>query len=535
MVESGNQGSSTKLQIVYFLRKSAQNLKWLESYFEGRHRKIHSSYLVKESISEILKLEPQVIFIASDHPNKKVQQLPGLLNKAVGVPVVGYCEQTGPAAMAALEGLGLRYLLYPPISGRAIERVLQRIERDVSEEAATSHTEATKKKWLEEQKIEIQNFSEDIPDDTNSIDEAPGAEAEPNHSSSGEDIGQDVRIYRGQRQELATAEVHKGEKLKNNFIHQKGHHKLNGVIVQKGTPVEAGDADGLDPADTTRAKGPGFLMAKGSAAKGELHHIKGSRKKGLGPRDEAESEAQKKGIFHLRGTAAKKNKHVGGGVDSEDEINQVTGNPNEQTELVGSTRELACLTLKSKTFSGYLVAAAAKPLSEADFFLKVKQKIQEFLSGLGEDLTEAGDILDLEVDEVSFQSWATEQAAFLRRAAHSGAEIALAFFPAELDGTELTSDAPMAKLSMAEISGDQQVAFDVYLYLPGNNRYILYTPEGKVLFADQKDRLQKKGINDLHIKKEALPQLKKMRVQSFLNASIGAFKKKSNDKKKQVS
>ncbi|MEI7973368.1 MAG: hypothetical protein WCH11_03275, partial [Bdellovibrio sp.] len=82
----------------------------------------------------------------------------------------------------------------------------------------------------------------------------------------------------------------------------------------------------------------------------------------------------------------------------------------------------------------------------------------------------------------------------------------------------------MLPVRIDEILPDERVDFDVFLHLSENDRYLLYTPQGQIFGAQQKARLEAKGVRKLHVKKKALHRLKKYQAQNFLNSLLRNFK-----------
>jgi len=62
-------------------------------------------------------------------------------------------------------------------------------------------------------------------------------------------------------------------------------------------------------------------------------------------------------------------------------------------------------------------------------------------------------------------------------------------------------------------------------------KYLLYTPEGRPLYGNQKERLVQKGVSKMHLRKESAQGVKRYRAQLFLNDKISEFKAKKNKDK----
>ena len=91
----------------------------------------------------------------------------------------------------------------------------------------------------------------------------------------------------------------------------------------------------------------------------------------------------------------------------------------------------------------------------------------------------------------------------------------------------------MVALRLEDIKGDAPVDFDVYLHLPENDKYILYTPTGGVFYQKQKDRLKGKGVGQVHLRKGAEAAVEKYHMQNHVNEKIEAFQKNDDEPKRR--
>lgn len=211
-----------------------------------------------------------------------------------------------------------------------------------------------------------------------------------------------------------------------------------------------------------------------------------------------------------------------------DESVHVTGDVDTVNEI-DKTSNLACIEINSPRFSGYLVAALGKNRQIDQAFLDmVRERLFNFLRTHGEVVSEADSTsISLNLQEVEFEAWAFEQAEFLRKSIHEGDEIAMAFFPSSDTKVRIEDSVSekMVKMTLDDLKDDTTVEFDLYIYMPENNKYLLYTPQGRPIYKDQKSRLTQKGVTHMHLRKESVSQVKKYKVQNFLNDKIEMFKK----------
>ncbi len=198
-----------------------------------------------------------------------------------------------------------------------------------------------------------------------------------------------------------------------------------------------------------------------------------------------------------------------------------------------ASSNIHCITVDSPRFSGYLVAALGKNRSlDKTFIETVKQRLYKFLQSNGESVSEENPF-DIKIKEVPFEAWAIQQAEFLRKSVHGGEEIAMAFFPTPTVSLKLeaSEDEKMIQISLDELAEDVALDFDLYIYMPENNKFLLYTPEGKPLYGKQKNRLKEKGLTHMHLRKDSVNSVKKYRAQNYLNSKIDAFQKDPKNKK----
>ncbi len=203
---------------------------------------------------------------------------------------------------------------------------------------------------------------------------------------------------------------------------------------------------------------------------------------------------------------------------------------------VQNTANVACIVIESPRFAGYLIAAFGQNQGVDEKFLEVvKNRLFQFLKDRGEDVVQENG-MNIKIKEVEFEGWAIEYADFLRKSVHEGQEMAMAFFPREDIKASVSESASeqMAAVSVKDLKADVPLEFDLYVYLPNNNKYILYTPKGRTFMSKQKQKLVEKGVDKMHIRRESEQDLKKYRAQNYLNEKIEAFKTKKKEAEESV-
>lgn len=233
-----------------------------------------------------------------------------------------------------------------------------------------------------------------------------------------------------------------------------------------------------------------------------------------------------------RGWQKEENIIVRGTQKALDDSVQVVGTGEVKQKLEGSSN-VACLVVESERFSGYLVAALGKNRRIDNGFIDtLKDRLSKFLKDNGEPMKDDAS-MQLKIKAVDFEDWALEYADFLRKSVHEGEEIAMAFFPFQEAKTvmETSAQADMGAVKLDELQGDLSVDFNLYVYLPANKKYVLYTPRGSKFYGNQKDRLARMGVTHMHVKRTELQDVSKYRAQNYLNSKIQEYEKKKSAKR----
>ncbi len=526
----------------------------------------------------VIQKKPQYVMITSDHPNRKVQGLPKLLLQALPVRVIGFSEKGTGLSLRNLQDMGLAYNLNPPTSGPAIERMILKIRKD--EEADLRNYE--KQRALLESgapasemitfKGATPSFDEMDPSfakvkaalsqilksgeaSTAAHAYTPGAGPRfekglayrPDQASSDETEEGWFPFSNSEsdsRRQAGDAEWEDSKSAKGNSESSVyGNNNLVSTLARNSdaagnlartsdsgdTPSSANDTP-YDSADNSNSASesndfpeiePGSSDQARDSARGKKVPIMESEYVGrAGPKNykltRLERENGLADSVFVRGTQTALEETVN--------LKNV-----DQPELINETTHIACILITSIRFSGYLVCAMGENRKlDKEFIDQIQKRLFTFLRANGEQVQEREN-LSLKIQEVQFTGWALEQADFLRKSVHNGNEVAMAFFPSVQVQAQLDDSASdkMVQLHISDLKDDVPVEFDLYIYMPENNKYLLYTPKGKPLGGYQKSRLIEKGITHMHLHREAAASVTKYKAQNFLNEKITNYKDRS--------
>lgn len=603
---------------ILIIKANTQSLLAAEGFLRNRDWKIKATANLKEALIYLVQEQPAFVMISVDHPNKKVQKLFKVLAAAFPVCVIGFAEESATASYKALNSAPTEYQIYPPITGPAIERIVNKYYKDqltkptltAAQRAAGETGDANSTINIKgsngfnsanAQNLLAQMLSGDggdltLGDSTNAGGSAniSGSSASATHSnsSSGSNSGSSSTMASSATNLSANSNLRAGKsssneptesafeqmnaddkRLKAEYAKSAAYaptEQKSGAQGNSAAYKPPGSPDG-SPAVKASSTAPRENSSTGGTAKGHLqkgaefgkvdlakqgagsngkaateedsssahsNHFNRSNK-GQGPTwepasgfgektkerprpetDDGTSEAREDDSLMLRGTTAALEKSC----------IQLSKNHNQSVEM---TTNMACIVIESSRFSGYLITAMGKNKVIDDAFMKkIQMRLYNFLKEHGEKVTN-GESMQLTLKQVPFMPWALDQAEFLRRSSHMGDEVAMAFFPrAEIRARFGESvDEEMAAVHLHEFEGDTMVDFNVYIHLPKNNKYVLYTPRGGTFYDKQKERLSGQGISHLHVLKAEIQDLNKYRAENYLNDSIEDFQKKDRSKK----
>lgn len=493
------------------IKANSTSLGTVEGFLRNRDWNIKSTTNLKEALIFLVQEQPQFVMVSIDHPNRKVRNLPKILTQAFPVCVIAFAESSSAASFTLLNNCNTEYLLYPPVTGPAVERTVNKYYKDQqTRESSGGFNRST----------------------------VPTEGTDGVISIKGQGAGGDVSSAHSILQQLlsgdemsAMATGTAGNPI-GGMINGAGRNSMNGMMTGNASstaPHYSGGNNGLGPEwarQQSPADDPSFDSSTGGSHRNNngpswapLEGRKKKKDRTTPEQIEANPAATKQDSIILRGTK-----------DALDKSCLKTSFA--EAEAIEDSTNTSCIVVESPRFSGYLITAMGKDRKIDDSFInKIRERLFRFLKENGEHI-EDSDPMQLKIKEVPFEDWALAQAEFLRKSVHEGHEVAMAFFPcADVKiATGASADEEMASIHLNELAGDVAVEFNVYIYLPKNNKYVLYTPRGSKFFNVQKQRLQSQGVSNLHILKAEIQDLDKYRAQNFLNEKIQLFEEKLKEK-----
>ncbi|MBS1972699.1 MAG: hypothetical protein JSU04_20500 [Bdellovibrionales bacterium] len=584
------------------LKSNVSSLAVVETFLRNRGWRLYSTANLKEALVQIVSNKPSYILISVDHPNKKVRALPKLLAQAFPVACIAFAENQNSTSFKMLNEAATEYRVYPPVTGPAIERCVNKYLKDQQTRATVQNAndkfqgqkdadgnDMISIKGGGNGNIEIKGggemggdagklFAQLLGEEGSITTTATSNKVDNNNIVATAIDDDDVRptesnfiptMNSGNKNQENSLPPYLQGKGENSGGMQNGQNGFGQTYVQKGSsgpggtyvppaggqggfgnvqnpngfgsnyinPQDGGNGQprypGQPGADGENGWSGGAPGAEGTGDNSSGKDSDGIPKEGLGSREYRRRQAasnwapmqdDRAHVERIREKRARSDANqtlIARGTQKslEESVMVRDGVVKEKAQ---DNTSAACIIVESERFSGYLVAVMGKNRKIDQVFIdSVKAKLFKFLKDNGEEVSD-NDGMEIKIKQVDFEPWALEYAEFLRKSVHEGNEVAMAFFPRRPIKAILedSHQKDMAKISLNELQGDRQVEFDLYVYLPNNNKYVLYTPKGGVFYNKQMDRLKKQGVTHMHVQKDAVAAISKYQAQNYLNDMI---------------
>lgn len=465
-----DSGDHGSPKAILVLKSNPLALQSAEQFLRARGWQIFSSVSLSESVQILFEKKIDYFLICANHPQKKVKTFPQLLAQFQNLRLITYTDIANTLNMSILHDMGIPYQILPPVSGPAIERTIFRIEKEL---------------------------------------------LNPKHNTKG-------NLSKGLLESLkAPAARKKAQEKLNLFFSNDNDENIPQLDDATGGEEPEKVESFAEYEERIKKQNAGELVARGttsgkpsSTSYPYLTETNGDKS---GTAQKAPPTFHQ-GIEHALDTSVKQSK---------------SPMPVQKLERA---QNCICLNVESNTFRGFLVAAMGHNRRfDDELLMSIQTRLFDFLRVEGLIINEEQP-MEIKIRPVDFEGWALEKAEFLKKSIHDGNEVAMAFFPVEKItpnfGKSVAID--MISIDIDDLATDQAVTFDVYVHLPANNKYILYTPKGGIFMSSQKERLKAKGVDKMHTKKESTPEIKKYHAENTLNSSIQDFEKKSDKEKKKA-
>ncbi len=496
---------------IFILKSQPGSMMQAETFLRNRQWIVASSTNLRDALAYIIQRQPQYVMLSSDHPNQKVRILPKLLLQAFQIHIIGFAEKGSGLSTKNLQDMKFEYNLFPPVSGPAIERMILKIRRDMETRSLDAGRE------LRNETIESRIHMSRSPAFSFNGDSSSAKEMQSSFEQARAALS-DMLSDENQSEEEGSQSNNSGQEGLSRNRQKPAFFKGEGPRAPGSTPrapasgetFQDGKSDWTGNASTENGGNSPAAPASAESADPASSPPPAENRP---PRTLGTPLPKKPDALIVRGTETAL-------------LDSVNLKGADKFQKISQSKNIACITIQSPKFSGYLVCAMGKNRPVDKSFLEVcRSRLFGFLRANGESIRDQ-DSMELELQEIDFTSWALEQAEFLRRSIHDGNEVAMAFFQNPEGEVELGASASekMVKMSLDDLKEDVALEFDLYIFMPENNKYLLYTPKGQTFYSNQKGRLSGRGITHMHLRRDSVHEVKKYKAQNFLNDRIANYK-----------
>jgi hypothetical protein len=528
--------TSEKPKTMLILKSQPAALGSVESYLKNRGWQIHTTANLKEALVYIITKKPAFVAISIDHPNRKVRALPKILTQGIPCTAIVFAESNSSSSYKALNDMQVDYRVYPPATGPAFERCVNKYLKDqqlpANEESLREMIKSNSNFDSDSNyAVKVKHHEQKLKDNSAPAFEDDKTKDLLSQFLKNATIESTVSVKgKGPDDNLIFAQAIDEDEDEGNYQFKTETPDSIGYIPGESPTGEMNEASQTGK----RAGNMGSVTEQGANGNiGTAHDGEDSREQQQKPKRQGWAPIGNDAGVHIKSAKTVNDKGetliVRGTEKALQESVVVKEGPIK--ELLEDSTSVACIVVKSDRFSGYLVAVMAENRKiDQKFVDTIKVRLFKFLKDNGEDLADSNP-MDIQIKQVPFEPWAVEYADFLRKSVHEGNEVAMAFFPRSGIKIEFeeSHDKDMVKISLNDLEGDRKVEFDLYVYLPSNNKFLLYTPKGGVFYNKQLVKLKKQGVTHMHIPKTADQDVSKYKARNYLNDLVDDFEKKQEE------
>lgn len=518
-------------------------MKPLEAFLSKRNFVVHSESEIKDALLKALELQPDFIFLAWDHPNPKITQLPTLIAQSIMAPVVAYIMSNTKEATRKLNICPINAKLYPPISGPAIERLVLKSGK-LAEAEQQRMTQVRSKAKSQEELIQVradllahlenestapiaenvivqaeqqQELNNQILRNKSILERNDILQRSAKVNLSDEVINELKKTFQDKvkapleslLENLATVEVVEDDPASiGNVIIQQGFENPQGLgtIVQKGL----GEATTLGTTiqkNTGTGENLGLIIEKNLSNSHDLGSITEEHADGEIPDHIAKDPKARAAYIEL--------------TQKEKQHKQYRPSPNKPLKAY-------CMSVYSDNWCGYLVISTDANLDFSTIDLVFTDWIKLQFNNLQE--IDDYDFFEFKFIEQGFIDELAPKADYFEQVTVGNYTLNVLFFP--IDPTkmtlELNDEKNLIQVTTEEIPSDVELSFSLHLHLPENKKYLVYTQVNKSLSLEQKKRLIANRVHILFTPIDFEKEFKKFMAEKNVKELYTNMKKKSS-------
>lgn len=188
-----------------------------------------------------------------------------------------------------------------------------------------------------------------------------------------------------------------------------------------------------------------------------------------------------------------------------------------------------CLLIQSENWCGYLMLHTEHPVS----FSEVQPLISHWLQSKFKNIFEfdESDHFHVSIQLSVMQEWAQKRADFFDEFMTGEFKNHLFLIAVKPNDMKMTidEDHELIQLKLDQIPTESDLNLSLYLHLPENKKYIIYTPMNQKLSLAQKKRLIEKSVDKLFTPLDFEKEYKKIAVENQMQSILQATEDSTND------
>jgi len=561
---------------LFFVKNLSHQFTPVEKFLKKRGYTVVIETDVKTALDRILKENPEYIFLAWDHKNENVRLMPKTIYQSCTGSVVPFIMSTQRDQIIQIESSGFENKLYPPLSGPAIIRVISKSEKknQIFEQINTKKAANAKK---ESDMIQVKSFF------TQDNNEGPEINFKKSNNFEDNERKKTANRSRGklnmfvpkQRKRLSSpipSAVQEGIRAKMKHAIEEQIGKLGVLSALQKEAAKAKLMRALqNDFGSEAASGKLLLAIKAEiATMGELSEIEQKQTSGsLIALMEAELAEALAAIEPNIGNGAPA-LSIGEGIDLSSSGNEPMSDllPRESKSLnsgqimfldqsftetvkpemldvienyadqktnqldLNTTTQIYVLVVQELEWTGYLTVASENYLDVASAQVILNNWIKQMIriEQIDQQDSDQNDSLDstlfeIHVPKVDFANFCSYKSDFFKDVDYQGKKTMIGFFsfsPFEvINSIHPTLD--MLELPTEFLQPDKELPFDVNLYLPENEKFILYIRPGSFLDSVQVSRLQTRKVKYIFASMDYELALLKYKTEFNINKLIDIY------------
>lgn len=530
---------------LFFLKSPKHNLTAIENFLKKRDFDVVSIADYKQAVGKVIPLNPDYIFIAWDHPQEQVMNLPRLLTQSCTSKIIPYINTSDKHQHRKLQSSGFDPKLFPPLSGPGIQRMIAKIEQSAAA-AEKANSEQDKK---EKSGQSVGNKKSEM--------------IQVRSTFSGEQGGPNTKMNRNESS-LLNAEDGSNETLNRNESTLIGDDEnaiqnRNESSVLEDESTDQGMFQEKTRADQLRDFQKGLInlrnkettQSDSGADKSEEMNFENSANPALGKDDVViqdrlqdhqvgnteslsdllssgkltEGQCKKISASYFESVKVELQDYLGGYED----IKATYSDPNSMSPAsIVNPNKHYCLVIQSAQWVGYLLLSSEIPFEKQSLEFILSKWVYEnfgFVENQAEDLVNTSPLFEISIKAVPYMEFSQKTSDLTTTFEYNNQKMILSFFNVEPKYVflRLHEKFDMIKLSLAELPFEQILEFDVCLYMPENERFLTYSKKNSKIQKIHLDRLKEKKVVSVYSSYENEVALQKFRAENQMNLKIDEF------------